>query len=204
METVMKTTTVALALLLVTPLAAQSFEVGVFVGQQQYPSPHTDVALGTTMQVNADNKTVTAIRFGYSVVDLGPALFQLTAGYQPESSSTLKATLGGAPFGSEGELKQSHWSAGAMFNFKALVAVGAGFEFRSEKLSESTDSTTYSRLWARINAGYAFPFPVMKPFIGVEAAFPLSTTDNKFGSSAELLKSLAPKNQIGIYGGIRF
>ncbi|HJV91169.1 MAG TPA: hypothetical protein VJ623_12750, partial [Holophagaceae bacterium] len=91
--------TLALALLLGAPLAAQSFEVGLFVGQQQYPSPHMDVAPGTTLKVEADNKTVVGARFGYSVVDFGPVLLQLTAGYQPESKSTLKATLGGTPMG---------------------------------------------------------------------------------------------------------
>lgn len=196
--------TLALALLLGTPLAAQSFEVGLFVGQQQYPSPHMDVAPGTTLKVEADNKTVVGARFGYSVVDFGPVLLQLTAGYQPESKSTLKATLAGTPMG-EGELKQSHWSAGAMFNFKAVIAVGAGLEFRSESLKESGgDSTTYNRVWARVNAGYAFPTPLVKPFIGIEAAFPLSSKSNDFSGTAELLKSLAPKSQIGIYAGIRF
>ncbi|WP_243319908.1 hypothetical protein [Geothrix sp. SG200] len=196
--------TLALALLLGAPLAAQSFEVGLFVGQQQYPSPHMDVAPGTTLNVEADNKTVVGARFGYSVVDFGPVLLQLTAGYQPESKSTLKATLAGTPMG-ESELKQSHWSAGAMFNFKAVIAVGAGLEFRSESLKESGgDSTTYNRVWARVNAGYAFPTPLVKPFIGIEAAFPLSSKSNDFASAADLLKSLAPKSQIGIYAGIRF
>jgi len=195
---------ITLALILGVPLAAQTFEVGLFVGQQQYPSPHTDVAPGTTMQIKADNKTVAAARFGYTVADLGPASFQLTAGFQPESKSTLTATLGGVPFGSQGELKQSHWSAGAMFNFKAFVAVGAGLEFRSESLKESADSTTYNRVWARVNAGFAIPSPVVKPFLGIEAAFPLSTKSNDFSGTAELLKSLAPKSQFGIYAGIRF
>jgi hypothetical protein len=200
----MKKATIALALLLGAPLAAQSFEVGLFVGQQQYPSPHTEVSPGLTGQLNLDNKTVYAARFGYSVVDLGPALFQITAGYQPESKTTVKATLGGAPSGIPEDLKQSHWSVGAMFNFKAVVAVGAGLEYRAEKLELQGESTTYNRPWARLNLGYAIPSPVVKPFIGVEVAFPLTTTSNKFDSIDNVLKSMAPKNQFGIYAGIRF
>ena len=85
------------ALLLAAPLGAQTFEVGVFAGQQQYPTPHVDVLPGQTLQFKTDNKTVYGARFGYALVDIGPALLQLTAGYQPESKSTLTATLGGVP-----------------------------------------------------------------------------------------------------------
>ena len=43
-----------------------------------------------------------------------------------------------------------------------------------------------------MNAGYAFPTPLVKPFIGLEVAVPLTDKD------------LGPKLQIGVYGGIRF
>jgi len=200
----MKIPAIALTVLCGCPLAAQAYEVGLFVGQQSYPSPHVDVAPGTTKQVYATDQVVYGARFGYTLTDLGPASFQLTAGLQPEFKSTLTASISGVPVPGEGELKQSFWSAGAMFNFKALVAVGAGLEFRSERLSETGDSTTYNRVWARVNAGYAFPTPAVKPFIGVEAVFPLSTTDNNFSTTADLLKSLAPRSQVGVYAGIRF
>ena len=105
LETVMNHATVALALLLGVPLAAQSWEVGVFAGQQLYPSPHEDLAPGVTGQLNLDNKTVYAVRFGYSVVDFGPALFQVTAGYQPEAKTTIQATLTGVPSVNMGDFK---------------------------------------------------------------------------------------------------
>jgi hypothetical protein len=200
----MKKSVVALALLLGAPLAAQSFEVGLFLGQQQYPSPHVDWFPGVTLQNNLDNKTVYGARFAYSVVDLGPSLIQLTAGYQPEVKSTVNSTLGGSPAG-QYELKQSHWSIGAMFNFKAVVAVGAGLEYRSEKLSDESDSTTYNRPWIRANVGYAIHSPLVKPFFGVEVAFPLTSKKLELSSSnADALKSMAPKSQFGIYAGIRF
>jgi hypothetical protein len=207
----MKKTTIALAMLLGAPLAAQTFELGLFVGQQQYPSIHTDVAPGTTLRMETDNKTVYAVRFGYSVVDLGPAQFQLTAGYQPEAKATVKASLPGTPAVDVGEFKENHWSAGAMFNFKAFVAIGAGLEFRSERLSASfsgsSDSTTYNRVWARVNAGFAIPSPVVKPFVGLEVAFPLTTKSSGVdinASTADALKAMAPKSQFGLYAGIRF
>jgi hypothetical protein len=200
----MKKATLALALLVGLPLTAQKWEAGLFLGQQQYPSPHEELTPGVTGQLNLDNKTVYAIRFGYSVVDMGPALFQITAGYQPEVKSGVSATLGGVAEGKGTDFKQSHWAVGAMFNFKAVVAVGAGLEYRAEKLELLNESTTYNRPWARLNAGYAIPSPLVKPFFGVEVAFPLTNTSNKFDSIENTLKSMAPKNQFGLYAGIRF
>lgn len=200
----MRKTALLLTLLAGLPMTAQSFEAGLFLGQQQYPSPHKDLAPGVTGQHNLDNKTVYAVRFGYSVVDIGPALFQITAGYQPESKTSINSTLGGAPVGTIGDFKQSHWSVGAMFNFKAVVAVGAGLEYRAEKLEAVGESTTYNRPWVRLNAGYSIPSPVVKPFFGIEVAFPLINTSNNFDSAEKVLQSMAPKSQFGLYAGLRF
>ncbi|HEX9081778.1 MAG TPA: hypothetical protein VF768_05835, partial [Holophagaceae bacterium] len=87
----MKKAAWCLGFLLAAPLAAQSFEVGVFAGRQAYKSFNVTPAPGTTFTGEVDSKTVLGARFGYSVVDFGPALFQVTAGYQPESSTTAKA-----------------------------------------------------------------------------------------------------------------
>ena len=132
-----------------------------------------------------------------------------TTGLLRPGLSTVKGSLGGSPFVDVGTFKEDHWSAGAMFNFKAVVAVGAGLEFRSEKLSGdfggTSDSTTYNRVWIRLNAGYAIPSPVVKPFFGLEVAFPLAKKDLEMTSSnADFLKAMAPKSQIGLYAGIRF
>ena len=191
------------------PLLAQSYEVGLFLGQQQYPSPHVDVVPGTTLQMEADSKTVWGLRIGAAVFDMGPALLQLTAGFQPEAKSDVKGSLGGSAAVVVGDFKQQHWSAGAMATFKAVVAIGVGVEFRSEKLSGNLggipDSTTYNRAWARVNAGYAIPSPVFKPFFGVEAAFPLASTKLTLNATnADALKALAAKSQFGVYAGLRF
>lgn len=186
-----------LPLILVAPLAAQSFEVGLNISRQQYPS----ITKGGIFKVEPQDKTVVAGRFGYSIVDLGPALFQVTAVYQPKVDTDVKVNGVTSPT----QLGQEYWGVGAMFNFKALVAVGAGVEYRSEKITGPSSSTTYGRPWARINAGYAFPTPLVKPFVGVEVAVPLVKKDyNDSLSSSDMLKSLAPNLQIGIYGGIRF
>lgn len=185
-----------LPLVLMAPLAAQTFEVGLNISRQQYPS---NTELGV-FKVEPQDKTVVAARFGYALVDFGPALFQVTAAYQPKVDTDVKAN-GVTQF----QAGQEYWGVGAMFNFKAVVAVGAGVEYRSEKLSSPGTSATYGRPWARVNAGFAFPTPLVKPFIGVEVAAPLVKKDysDTLGSE-DALKALAPKLQIGVYGGIRF
>ena len=194
----------ALALVLATlPACAQDFEVGLFLGQNTYKS---QTILGT--ELKPKTKSVAAARLGFSIVDLGPALFQFTVGYQPKVKTEFDAN--GANTGYE--YGDQYWSAGLMFNFKAFVAVGAGIEYRGEKLSLEgpglNQSTTYGRPWARVNVGFSFPTPVVKPFVGVEAAMPLSTTsvtDAEYLSDPDkALKSHAPNFQVGVYGGIRF
>lgn len=193
----MKKLILPLALLSVAPLAAQSFEVGVFAGQQSFKS-YDDAGA----KVEPAKKTVVGARFGYSIVDLGPALFQLTAGYQPEVKTDVEVNGNAIP---GVEFKQKHWSVGAMFNFKAGVAIGAGVEFRNETLSAGPDSTTYGRPWARANIGFAFPTPLVKPFIGLEVAAPMTSKSyDPTASDAENLKSVAPKMQVGLYAGLRF
>lgn len=200
----MKKLILPLALLSIAPLAAQSFEVGVFAGQQSFKSFDDAGA-----KLEPAKKTVVGARFGYSVVDLGPALFQLTAGYQPEVKTDVEVNGTAIP---GVEYRQKHWSVGAMFNFKAGVAIGAGVEYRNESLglkAPGTDiSTTYGRPWARANVGFAFPTPLVKPFLGLEVAVPMtssspSATDYN-NDEKSFLKAHAPKMQVGIYAGLRF
>jgi hypothetical protein len=198
----MKKATVALALLLGVPLAAQKWEIGAFLGQQSYNSFSV---IG--FESKPESKFVAAVRAGCSVVDFGPALFQLTAGYQPQANTDAKVNGKTVPNFS---YDQKHWSVGAMFNFKAVVAVGAGIEYRSESLAVSGSgsaniSTTYGRPWGRLNAGYAIPSPLVKPFFGLEVAAPLTSKSyDTYAGAEDQLKALAPKLQIGIYAGIRF
>ncbi|HLO68779.1 MAG TPA: hypothetical protein VK188_17270 [Holophaga sp.] len=205
----MKKTVALLPLLAVLPLSANTWEAGLFIGQQSYKS-HTV----STLSVEADSKVAYGFRLGRSIVDLGPALITITAGFQPETKTTLKYSGAIAPAYQVGNVtasapsvdyKTQHFSVGAMANFKAFVAVGAGIEYRFEKLEIEGTSTNYARPWVRVNAGIAIPSPVVKPFIGVEAAIPVTSKSLELSSSDEdFLKAMAPKFQIGVYAGIRF
>lgn len=192
----------------IVPLAAQTYEVGLFLGQQRFKSVDTSDGRGFTYHGEVDDKAVYGVRVGYALVDLGPALVQVTAAYQPESTSTMKVRSQDLESGSEAaavDYKHRSYAAGAMFNFKALVAVGVGLDYRFEHLDNGFKSTTYSRPWMRANAGMAFPTPLVKPFVGLEVAVPLASKSLDGNSDLEdLLKSTAPKFQVGVYGGIRF
>lgn len=210
--------------LVVLPLSAQTWEVGAFLGQQAYRSDSlTNPALSATLDTKVDSKFIFGLRVGRSVVDLGPALLQVTLGYQPPIAATAtitetydNAVPGVAPrtggiktamvtTSTSGDYKASAFSVGAMFNFKAFVALGAGLEYRFEKLETEGLSTTYGRPWLRLNAGIAIPSPVVKPFVGIEANLPLSSKSlSDIQSDEDMLKAMAPKSQIGVYAGIRF
>lgn len=210
----MKKTFALLPLLAVLPLSANTWEAGLFIGQQSFKSDSATLS-GVTFSGESDSKVAYGFRLGRSIVDLGPALITITAGFQPETKTTFKANVTGAPpayqvgtaaaSAASPDFKTQHFSVGAMANFKAFVAVGAGIEYRFEKLELEGTSTNFARPWVRVNAGIAIPSPVVKPFIGVEAAIPVtSKTLDMNASSEDQLKAFAPKFQIGIYAGIRF
>lgn len=182
-----------LPFLLALPLAAQSFEVGLNVSRQTYTRSSAPGTPGhpDPYVFDYDAKTVVAARVGYALVDLGPALVQVTAAYQPKTDTDLKPNGATLPT----TLSSEYWAVGAMVNFKALVSVGAGLDYRFEKATLTnvyTANYTFQRPWARVNAGYAFPTPVVKPFVTLEVAAPLTKDDH------------SPELQVGVYAGLRF
>ena len=152
---------------------------------------------------DAISPTGLGIRGGFDVLDLKIAALQLNATWHNKTTGDL--TYGGAK---QGELDNQYWAAGAMVNWKLLVNVGVGVEYRSEKLSFrpatglGTDSTQ-GRTWARVNLGFSIPLPVVSPFFALEVAAPLSKQDST-STPKDLTDALAPQVQIGVYGGIRF
>jgi len=183
-----------LFLLMTVSLAAQNFEVGLNVSNQKYSGTSSHNIYPTPDISNSyDSNIVVAARLGYSLIDIGPALFQITAVYQPrvDTNSGSNSVYGPSKLGTE------YLGLGGMFNFKSACAFGAGVDVRSEKstyprFSGDPTSNSYVRPWARLNVGYASPSPLIKPFAYFEVSAPLIQKDN----SASL--------QFGIYAGIRF
>jgi hypothetical protein len=147
------------------------------------------------------------IRGGFDIIDLKVAALQLNATWHNKTTGDL--AYGGTKYG---ELDNQYWAAGAMVNWKLLVNVGAGVEYRTEKLTwraanggllAGTGDTTQGRAWARVNVGFSIPTPVVSPFFALEVAAPLSKS-NTANTPKDFADALAPQAQIGIYGGIRF
>lgn len=197
----MRRRTVLIPVLATLPLLAGG-EIGI-LADKQVGKAQALIVGGTRTDYDAVSPTGFALRGGYDVLDLKVAALQLNATWHNKTTGDL--TTGGAKMG---ELDNQYWAAGAMVNWKFLVNVGAGVEYRSEKLTwrpasgPSTD-TTLGRPWARVNVGFSIPTPVVSPFFTLEVAAPLSKKDNG-GNLTDLTEALAPQVQVGIYGGIRF
>ncbi len=195
------------------PLTAQSWEVGAFLGQQTYDKfTWRDTGSGMDTEAKPEGKTVGALRVGYGLVDIGPALFQFSAAYQPKVSTDVKFSAPGVSgLGIGLNLDHQASSLGVALIFRAGVSASVGLDYRWDKLEGTfqglSSTTTYGRPWARANVGFALPTPIAKPFLGLEVAAPLANKSvNALGPTTdeEALKALAPKLQVGLYGGIRF
>ena len=190
-----------LAVLAAFALPAAAGELGVLVDKQVGKAQ--TAAFGAGQRYDDVSPTGFGIRGGFDVLDLKVAALQLNATWHNKTTGDL--SYNGTKYG---ELENQYWAVGAMVNWKLLVNVGAGVEYRSENLTfrpsggASTDSTL-GRPWARVNVGFSIPTPVVSPFFALEVAAPLTKKDST-GTPKDLSEALAPQVQIGIYGGIRF
>jgi hypothetical protein len=196
-------------LLLVPVLAALPVfagEVGVLLDKQIGKAQAGTIASGS-QKYDAVSPTGFGFRAGFDVLDLKVAALQLNATWHNKTTSDLE--YGGAK---KGEFDNQYWAAGAMVNWKLLVNVGAGVEYRTEKLTwrntvpanpfQSGD-TTQGRTWARVNVGFSIPTPIVSPFFLLEVAAPVSKNSST-STSKDLAEALSPQLQVGVYAGIRF
>lgn len=191
------------ALTTLTVLPASAGEVGVLLDKQVGKAQ--TAAFGTGQKYDAVSPTGFALRGGFDLLDLKVAALQLNATWHNKTTGDL--SYGGTKYG---ELENQYWAVGAMVNWKLLVNVGAGVEYRTEKLTyrvtapiAGSGDTTQGRPWARVNVGFSIPTPLVSPFFTLEVAAPLSKKDTT-ATYGDLSEALAPQVQIGIYGGIRF
>ena len=182
-------------------------EVGLLVDKQVGKAQAANFGLGSK-SYDAISPTGLGLRGGFDVLDLKVAALQLNATWHNKTTGDI--TTGSQKYG---ELDNQYWAAGAMVNWKLLVNVGAGVEYRSEKQTWRHNpsyssylgdgSTTQGRTWARVNLGFSIPTPVVSPFFALEVAAPLTKKDSS-SVPKDFAEALAPQLQIGVYGGIRF
>ncbi len=185
-------------------LPATAGELGLLL-DKQFGQAQTAATFDTN-KYDAVSPTGLGIRYGFDVLDLKVAALQLNATWHNKTTGDL--TYGGTKYG---ELDNQYWAAGAMVNWKLLVNMGAGVEYRTEKLSwrptgtllMGNGDTTQGRAWARVNVGFSIPTPLISPFFALELAAPLSK-GSATNTPKDFAEALAPQAQIGIYGGIRF
>lgn len=212
----MKKYTLALAFGAFLPLCAGNFETGLLYTWN--PGHKNDVSSGSTsFSYKADTWKAAGLRFGYDVTKLGPVSIQAHATYQMPTTQDVMVSNIGSDY-SMGKAKYSYMGLGASAYWDFLVRAGVGLEYRSEKTEFThftraafNNSKTSGRTWVRGNVLYKLPIPSpVKPFVGVEMAFPLSNTSVTYtdiDSTPNLdrfCKSLAPKAQYGVYAGVRF
>lgn len=196
----------ASAALAVAP--ARAGEVGLLLDKQFGTAQTATIAIGGlsgSTDVKAVSPTGFGIRGGFSVLDLKVAELGITGTYHPEAKEDL--TIGGHTYG---KLSNEYFSIGAQVEWKLLVNLNAGVDLRQEKTKAEwtggqNHSTTITRPWVRAGIGFSVPLPVVSPFIRLEAAYAVKTYDLPSNpSDDDFNKAMAPKYQIGLYGGIRF
>ncbi len=195
----MKKRLAVLSLLATLPMLGA--EVGLLLDKQAGKAQAA--TYGASQKYDSISPTGLGLRAGVDVLDLKVAALQLNATWHNKTTGDL--AYGGTKLG---ELDNQYIAAGAMVQWKLLVNVGAGVEYRSEKLSfrptsGATTDSTLTRPWARVNVGFSIPTPMVSPFLLLEVAAPLSRKDAT-ATPRDLTDALAPQVQVGVYAGIRF
>lgn len=122
------------------------------------------------------------------------------------------------------KVSNSYWSAGGAYIYRhnETLSLGAHAEIRGEALKAEGNlswtgtsqapvymSTTYVRPWVRLSADYTFQFGSFRPYIGADAGFAITRTEQtQYVSLAALdertLKAMAPRSTAAVYIGARF
>jgi hypothetical protein len=193
-----------LALSATLPLVAGT-EIGLLLDRQVSKTQSVLVAqTAVNGSYDAGNPSGMGFRVGTTFLDVGIMALGVNATYHPKSEEDLK--LNGVKIGRYGA---QYVAVGAGLDWKLLVNLHAGVEFRRETYSAdfpawgSTGNTSLTRPWVKFGVGFSVPTPVLSPFIRLEVAFPSSRTE-KTGTPEELRQALAPQAQVALYGGIRF
>jgi len=140
-------------------------------------------------------------RAAYTFLNLKVAEIGAAVTYHPKAEDNL--TQGSSRIGKYGD---QYVAIGVQADWKLLMNLHAGLDMRSEKLTTSADSgsTTLTRPWVKAGVGYALPTPVVSPFVRLEVAVPLTSSDSNSSNPDDFRKAMAPSLQVALYGGIRF
>ena len=204
-----KSTAVRLALtaMVAMTLHANDLELGILADKQVGKAQALAAGTSGNLQpgrYDAVSPTGVGFRAAYTFLDLKIAGLGAAVTYHPKVQGDLVA--GGTTLGRYGS---EYTSVGLQADWKFLVNLNAGVDYRAEKLTTvasaggTSESTTLTRPWARVGIGFSAPLPVVSPFVRLEVAAPLTTPSNG-GGPEDFRKAMAPSFQVALYGGIRF
>lgn len=187
-----------------TAIPAQATEFGLLLDKEVGRSA-TLGAAGSGLPAGGYDRASPSgwgLRAAYTFLDLKVAELGAAVTWHPKAEDDL---VGGG--GNQGKLGNQYLAIGLQADWKFLVNLHAGLDLRSEKVTTSangvSDSTTLHRPWAKAGLGWSAPTPVVSPFVRLEVAVPLTSSDSST-SSDDFRKAMAPALQVALYGGIRF
>ena len=193
-------------LLALVPMAVQAsdLEVGLIL-DKEVGKAQAQTAAGGGLNAggyDAVSPTGMGIRVAYNFLDLKVAALGADVTYHPKAQGDL--VVNGSTVGKYGN---EYVAVGVQADWKFLVNLYAGLDYRAEKLTTTvgaaSDSTTQGRAWAKAGFGFSAPTPLVQPFLRLEVAAPLATSGKSYNPD-DLRKAMAPSFQVALYGGIRF
>lgn len=157
------------------------------------------------------------LRYGHEIIALGSTKLQLQLTYHVQSSADIKRNTGSNYYFVESSdvLKNEGFSVGAQAQWRYLLQLGLGVELRYEKLEMGYIKTSQVRPWLIARVGYMVPSPGIHPVFGFEIAIPTANQKDpeilidpvsygRYSEPKSVLKSLSPRYELSLYGGIRF
>lgn len=204
----------AVALILTALPATPSLasEVGILFNKQVGRTLNLTGSSGIPTEQRSTSTKGFAIRGAYTLTDLWAAKLAVTATYHPESKDDYihdyLESRASHKFGTYG----TQYSAlGAQLDWNLIADLHAGLDIRRERLtsdlggSPSQGTTIITRPWVSAGMGYTFSAPILSPFVRLEIAYALKEDNlGSSWSSDDLRRAMAPRYEVGIYGGVRF
>lgn len=200
-----KTVGMGALLFVIACIPAQATELGLLL-DKEIGRAETLGAAGSGLPAGGYERaspTGWGVRAAYTFLNLRVADLGAAVTYHPKSEDDLFGGSGGK----QGRLGNQYLAIGVQADWKFLINLHAGLDLRSEKITTTangvSDSTTLNRPWVKAGVGWVAPTPVVSPFVRLEVAVPLTSSDSS-SSSDEFRKAMAPSLQVALYGGIRF
>ena len=200
-----KTLVAGLVLLGISSASLSAGEVGLLVDKQIGTSQALLAGAngGTVGSYDAVSPTGVGVRLGYTLLNLEVLELGIVGTYHPKVTDDL--VLSGAHLGT---FSNQYEALGIQADWTLLLNLHAGLEYRAEKLTASwnaggSESVTYYRPWMNAGIGLSLPLPIVKPFVRLEVAVPVSK-ESSSADTTTFVKAMAPSLQVSLYGGIRF